>query len=47
MNDAHIDALLAEYAAYVKAKKPKRVAEVERELAKYGVDPSAPTKKDD
>lgn len=47
MNDAHIETLLAEHAAYVKAKKPKRVAEVERELARYGVDPSAPKKKDD
>jgi len=45
VNDAHIATLLAERATYVKAKKPKRVAEVERELARYGVDPSAPTKK--
>ena len=40
MNEAHIDALLDERALYVKAKKPKRVAECDRELARYGVDPS-------
>jgi len=40
MNKAHIDALLAERAAYLKAKLPKRVAECDRELARYGVDPS-------
>jgi hypothetical protein len=45
MNEAHIDALLAEHAEYTKAKKPKRVAEVERELARYGVDPD-PKRKD-
>ena len=37
MNEAHINALLAERAAYAKAKKPKRVAECDRELARYGV----------
>ena len=44
MNEAHINALLDERALYVKAKKPKRVAEVERELARYGVS-SKKTKK--
>jgi len=39
MNEAHIDALLAEHAEYVKAKKPERVKQVEMELARYGVDP--------
>ena len=37
MNEAHINALLDERERYVKAKKPKRVAEVDRELARYGV----------
>jgi len=41
MNEAHIDALLDERALYVKAKKPKRVAECDRELARYGIDPTA------
>lgn len=41
MNKAHIDALLDERALYVKAKKPKRVAECDRELARYGIDPAA------
>jgi hypothetical protein len=49
MNDAHIEALLAEYAAYMKAGLPERVAQVEFELARYGIDPNAkpvkPTKK--
>ena len=37
MNEAHIEALLDERALYVKAKKPKRVAECDRELARYGI----------
>jgi hypothetical protein len=39
MNEAHIKALQAEHAAYTKAKKPERVAQVEMELARYGVEP--------
>ena len=41
MNDAHIETLRAERAAYVKADLPDRVAQVDLELARYGVDPSA------
>ena len=40
MNKAHIDALLDERALYVKAKKPKRVAECDRELSRYGITPT-------
>ena len=41
MNDAHIETLLAERAAYVKAELPDRVAQVDFELARYGVDATA------
>ncbi len=39
MNEAHIKALQAEYAAYTKAKKPERAKQAAAELARYGVDP--------
>ena len=45
MNEAHINALLDERAAYVKAKKSKRVDECDRELARYGVTPTTKKKK--
>ena len=39
MNDAHIAALQAERAEYVERKLPKRVAQVDAELARYGIEP--------
>jgi len=39
MNEEHIKALRAERAAYVKAHKPKRVEQVDAELARYGIEP--------
>lgn len=41
MNDSHIATLLAERAAYVDADLPHRVEQVDLELARYGVDPTA------
>ena len=45
MNDSHIETLLAERAEYVKHHKPKRVEQVDIELAKYDAVPTAKKKK--
>ena len=51
MNEQHIEALRQQRAAYVAAELPHRVEQVDMELRRYGVDPTAkppkpkPTKK--